>query len=91
MQITAYRAGHVLGAAMFMVEVAGMRCLYTGDYSREADRHMPPADLPELKPDIGQPRQLALAAAGVQACAASVQVHCGAAACKAAMLQAVQH
>jgi len=42
-RITAYRAGHVLGAAMFMVEVAGMRCLYTGDYSRIADRHMPAA------------------------------------------------
>jgi Cft2 family RNA processing exonuclease len=28
---------------MFMVEVAGMRCLYTGDYSRIADRHMPAA------------------------------------------------
>ena len=51
-KITAYRAGHVLGAAMFMVEVAGLRLLYTGDYSRVADRHMPPADLPTLKPDI---------------------------------------
>ena len=38
---------------MFMVEIAGMRCLYTGDYSRAPDRHMPPADLPELQPDIG--------------------------------------
>jgi hypothetical protein len=53
MQITAYRAGHVLGAAMFMVEIAGMRLLYTGDYSRLSDRHMPTADLPELKPHIG--------------------------------------
>ena len=44
----------MLGAAMFMVEIAGMRCLYTGDYSRAPDRHMPPADLPELKPDIGE-------------------------------------
>eukprot|EP00890_Picochlorum_soloecismus_P004992 jgi/Picsp_1/5494/NSC_02853-R1_protein len=51
-KITAYRAGHVLGAAMFMVEVAGLRLLYTGDYSRVADRHMPPADLPTFKPDI---------------------------------------
>ena len=38
------RAGHVLGAAMFMVEIGGMRVLYTGDYSRVADRHMPAAD-----------------------------------------------
>ncbi len=52
-KITAYRAGHVLGAAMFMIEIAGMRCLYTGDYSRIADRHMPAADLPvNMRPDI---------------------------------------
>lgn len=51
-RITAYRAGHVLGAAMFMVDIAGMRLLYTGDYSRVADRHMPPADLPSQRPHI---------------------------------------
>lgn len=51
-QVTAYRAGHVLGAAMFMIEIAGMRLLYTGDYSRVADRHMPPADLPSPPPSI---------------------------------------
>lgn len=51
-RITAYRAGHVLGAAMFMIEIAGMRLLYTGDYSRVADRHMPAADLPSLHPHI---------------------------------------
>ncbi|KAL6329463.1 hypothetical protein AAG906_021158 [Vitis piasezkii] len=32
-----YTAGHVLGAAMFMVDIAGVRVLYTGDYSREED------------------------------------------------------
>lgn len=53
LQITAYRAGHVLGAAMFMVEIAGMRCLYTGDYSRVSDRHLPAADLPSPSPNIG--------------------------------------
>jgi cleavage and polyadenylation specificity factor subunit 3 len=51
-KITAHRAGHVLGAAMFMIEIAGMRLLYTGDYSRVADRHMPPADLPSPPPHI---------------------------------------
>lgn len=51
-RITPYRAGHVLGAAMFMIEIGGMRLLYTGDYSRVADRHMPPADLPALRPHI---------------------------------------
>lgn len=29
-----------------------MRLLYTGDYSRIPDRHMPPADLPEQRPHI---------------------------------------
>lgn len=29
-KITPYRAGHVLGAAMFMVDIGGMRLLYTG-------------------------------------------------------------
>ena len=48
----ACRAGHVLGAAMFMVEIKGMRCLYTGDYSRVPDRHMPAADLPGVPPQI---------------------------------------
>ncbi len=43
----------MLGAAMFMVEIAGMRALYTGDYSRLADRHMSAADLPAPPPHIG--------------------------------------
>jgi len=30
-KFTAYNAGHVLGAAMFMVEIDGVRVLYTGD------------------------------------------------------------
>lgn len=51
-RVTAYRAGHVLGAAMFMVEIGGMRLLYTGDYSRIPDRHMPAADLPEQRPHV---------------------------------------
>jgi cleavage and polyadenylation specificity factor subunit 3 len=37
---------------MFMVEVAGMRCLYTGDYSRLRDRHLDAADIPERRPHI---------------------------------------
>ncbi|GFR43562.1 hypothetical protein Agub_g4655 [Astrephomene gubernaculifera] len=52
MQITPYRAGHVIGAAMFLVEVAGLRCLYTGDYSRLPDRHLPAADIPPVTPHI---------------------------------------
>lgn len=48
----AYNAGHVLGAAMFMIEIAGVKILYTGDYSRKDDRHLTGAELPEVKPDV---------------------------------------
>lgn len=51
-QVTAYKAGHVLGAAMFMVEIAGLRVLYTGDYSRLPDRHLPGAETPPEPPHI---------------------------------------
>uniref|UniRef100_A0A453LLW1 Beta-Casp domain-containing protein n=1 Tax=Aegilops tauschii subsp. strangulata TaxID=200361 RepID=A0A453LLW1_AEGTS len=47
-----YTAGHVLGAAMFMVDIAGVRILYTGDYSREEDRHLKAAEVPQFSPDI---------------------------------------
>lgn len=47
-----YHAGHVLGAAMFMIEIAGVRTLYTGDFSREEDRHLMSAEVPRIKPDI---------------------------------------
>lgn len=47
-----YNAGHVLGAAMFMIEIAGVKILYTGDYSRREDRHLMSAEIPEVKPDI---------------------------------------
>ncbi|KAJ2614096.1 endoribonuclease ysh1 [Coemansia sp. RSA 1365] len=45
-KFTAYNAGHVLGAAMFLIEIAGVKVLYTGDYSREEDRHLVPAENP---------------------------------------------
>ncbi|KAJ4961905.1 hypothetical protein NE237_021815 [Protea cynaroides] len=47
-----YTAGHVLGAAMFMVDIAAVRVLYTGDYSREEDRHLRAAESPQFSPDI---------------------------------------
>jgi len=47
-----YHAGHVLGAAMFMIEIAGVRILYTGDFSRVEDRHLMAAELPTIKPDV---------------------------------------
>ena len=48
----AYHAGHVLGAAMFMIEIAGVKVLYTGDFSREEDRHLMAAELPSIRPDV---------------------------------------
>ncbi|KAE8605032.1 hypothetical protein XENTR_v10014945 [Xenopus tropicalis] len=47
-----YHAGHVLGAAMFMIEIAGVKLLYTGDFSRQEDRHLMAAEIPNVKPDI---------------------------------------
>ncbi|ESO00097.1 hypothetical protein HELRODRAFT_101329 [Helobdella robusta] len=47
-----YNAGHVLGAAMFMIEIAGVKVLYTGDFSRQEDRHLMAAELPNVKPDV---------------------------------------
>jgi cleavage and polyadenylation specificity factor subunit 3 len=46
-RITPYPAGHVLGAAMFLVEIAGLNILFTGDYSREEDRHLVSATIPK--------------------------------------------
>lgn len=48
----AYNAGHVLGAAMFFIEIAGVKILYTGDFSRQEDRHLMAAEIPTMKPDI---------------------------------------
>jgi cleavage and polyadenylation specificity factor subunit 3 len=48
----AYTAGHVLGACMFMVQVAGVNVLYTGDYSTEEDRHLMTAEVPSISPDV---------------------------------------
>ncbi|KAK4532769.1 hypothetical protein CCYA_CCYA13G3626 [Cyanidiococcus yangmingshanensis] len=45
-RISAYNAGHVLGAAMFLVEIAGVNVLYTGDFSRQEDRHLMEAEIP---------------------------------------------
>ncbi|KAL2773556.1 cleavage and polyadenylation specificity factor subunit 3 isoform c, partial [Daubentonia madagascariensis] len=46
------KLGHVLGAAMFMIEIAGVKLLYTGDFSRQEDRHLMAAEIPNIKPDI---------------------------------------
>lgn len=49
---TPYHAGHVLGACMFMIDIAGLKILYTGDYSREEDRHLVQAEIPPVRPDV---------------------------------------
>ncbi|GJN90878.1 hypothetical protein Rhopal_003892-T1 [Rhodotorula paludigena] len=53
-RFTSFAAGHVLGACMFLIEIAGARVLYTGDYSTEEDRHLVPAKVPswERPPDV---------------------------------------
>ena len=45
-RFTPTAAGHVLGAAMFTIEIDGIRVLYTGDYSMEEDRHLMKAETP---------------------------------------------
>lgn len=51
-RFTAYHAGHVLGACMYFVEIGGLKVLFTGDYSREEDRHLKVAEVPPTRPDI---------------------------------------
>ena len=52
-RITPYPAGHVLGAAMFLIEIAGLKIFFTGDYSREDDRHLISAEVPKgVKIDV---------------------------------------
>ena len=52
-KFTPFNAGHVLGAAMFLIEIAGVKVLYTGDYSREEDRHLMAAEKPSnVVPDV---------------------------------------
>lgn len=51
-RFTAYHAGHVLGAAMFLIEMGGLNVMFTGDYSREEDRHLSSAEVPPKRPDV---------------------------------------
>lgn len=38
---------------MYLIEIAGLKVLFTGDYSREKDRHLIPAEVPEdVKIDV---------------------------------------
>ena len=37
---------------MFIADIAGVRVLYTGDYSREEDCHLRAVEIPQFSPDI---------------------------------------
>ncbi|KAG6336631.1 hypothetical protein ID866_2470 [Astraeus odoratus] len=47
-----YHAGHVLGACMYLIDVGGLKILYTGDYSRTEDRHLVKAEVPAERPEV---------------------------------------
>ncbi|GMT23105.1 hypothetical protein PFISCL1PPCAC_28905, partial [Pristionchus fissidentatus] len=51
-RFASYTAGHVLGACMFMVDIDGVKTLYTGDFSCQEDRHLRAAEMPPVKPDV---------------------------------------
>ncbi|GBG61410.1 hypothetical protein CBR_g20441 [Chara braunii] len=51
-EICAFYAGHVIGAAMFYVRVNGESVMYTGDYNVTPDRHMGSATVDRLRPDL---------------------------------------
>lgn len=52
LEIKAYYAGHVLGAAMFHVKVGNQSIVYTGDYNMTPDRHLGAAWIDKCRPDL---------------------------------------
>jgi len=52
LEIKAYYAGHVLGAAMFQVRVGEQSLVYTGDYNMTPDRHLGAAWIDKIRPDL---------------------------------------
>ncbi|XP_044492565.1 cleavage and polyadenylation specificity factor subunit 3-II-like [Mangifera indica] len=52
LQIRAYYAGHVLGAAMFYAKVGDTSMVYTGDYNMTPDRHLGAAQIDRLQLDL---------------------------------------
>lgn len=51
-QITAYPAGHVLGACMFHIKAGNESLIYTGDYNTTPDKHLGSAWIHCLRPDL---------------------------------------
>ena len=52
LEIRAYYAGHVLGAAMFYAKVGDQSVVYTGDYNMTPDRHLGSASIDKCRPDV---------------------------------------
>ncbi|XP_013414620.1 uncharacterized protein LOC106176683 [Lingula anatina] len=52
LEIKAYYAGHVLGAAMFRITVGSQSVVYTGDYNMTPDRHLGAAWIDKCRPDL---------------------------------------
>ncbi|XP_055863977.1 integrator complex subunit 11-like [Biomphalaria glabrata] len=52
LEIKAYYAGHVLGAAMFQIRVGQSSVVYTGDYNMTPDRHLGAAWIDKCRPDL---------------------------------------
>nr|XP_018904236.1 PREDICTED: integrator complex subunit 11 [Bemisia tabaci] len=52
LEIKAYYAGHVLGAAMFWIRAGSQSVVYTGDYNMTPDRHLGAAWIDKCRPDI---------------------------------------
>ncbi|TPX55222.1 hypothetical protein PhCBS80983_g05491 [Powellomyces hirtus] len=52
LEIKAYYAGHVLGAAMFHIRVGNESVVYTGDYNMTPDRHLGAAWIDKCRPDL---------------------------------------
>ncbi|XP_041466608.1 integrator complex subunit 11-like [Lytechinus variegatus] len=52
LEIKAYYAGHVLGAAMFHIKVGQQSVVYTGDYNMTPDRHLGAAWIDKCRPNI---------------------------------------
>lgn len=50
--VTAFPAGHILGAACFYVQHRGLSFIYTGDFSAIADHHLSGHAVPRLFPDL---------------------------------------
>uniref|UniRef100_A0A8C5E8E1 Cleavage and polyadenylation-specific factor 3-like protein n=1 Tax=Gouania willdenowi TaxID=441366 RepID=A0A8C5E8E1_GOUWI len=52
LELKAYYAGHVLGAAMVLIKVGSESVVYTGDYNMTPDRHLGAAWIDKCRPDI---------------------------------------